>query len=109
MSLIDNKRAGFDYSIIETMEAGLVFEKQGKSSRGRGSLKGARVVARGGEAYLVGATIPHLQAPANAPKDYDPERTRKLLLNKKQIAQVLSAEGKHDNHTRFRCIISMGI
>jgi SsrA-binding protein len=56
-------------------------------------LKGARVVARGGEAYLVGATIPAWQ-PANAPKSYDPERTRKLLLNRKQIAQVLSAEGE---------------
>ncbi|HVM73482.1 MAG TPA: SsrA-binding protein SmpB [Candidatus Paceibacterota bacterium] len=95
MSLIDNKRATFDYSIIETMEAGLVLQGfEVKSLRdGRGSLKGARVVARGGEAYLVGATIPAWQ-PANAPKSYDPERTRKLLLNKKQIAQVLSAEGE---------------
>ena len=95
MSLVDNKRATFDYSVIETMEAGLVLEGfEVKSLRsGRGSLKGARVVARGGEAYLVGATIPAWQ-PANAPKSYDPERTRKLLLNRKQIAQVLSAEGE---------------
>jgi SsrA-binding protein len=95
MSLIDNKRGAFDYSIIETMEAGLVLEGfEVKSLRaGQGSLKGARVVARGGEAYLLGATIPAFQV-ANAPKSYDPERTRKLLLNKKQIAQVLSAESE---------------
>jgi SsrA-binding protein len=95
MSLIDNKRATFDYSIMETMEAGLeLLGFEVKSLRaGNGSLKGARVVARGGEAYLVGATIPPWQQ-ANAPASYDPERTRRLLLNKKQIAQVLSAEGE---------------
>ncbi len=95
MSLIDNRRATFDYSIIETMEAGLeLLGFEVKSLRaGNGSLKGARVVARGGEAYLVGATIPPWQQ-ANAPKSYDPERTRRLLLNKKQIAQVVSAESE---------------
>ena len=59
----------------------------------RGSLKGARVVARGGEAYLVGATIPAWQI-ANAPKSYDPERTRRLLLSEKEIAHIASAEGQ---------------
>jgi SsrA-binding protein len=95
MSLVENKRATFDYSIMETMEAGLeLFGYEVKSLRaGQGSLKGARVVARGGEAYLVGATIPAFQ-PANAPKSYDAERTRRLLLNKKQIAHVLSAESE---------------
>jgi len=95
MSLIDNKRALFDYSILESMEAGLeLLGYEVKSLRaGHGSLKGARVVARAGEAYLVGATIPPWQI-ANAPKSYDPERTRRLLLNKKQIAQILSAESE---------------
>lgn len=95
MSLIDNKRATFDYSILETMEAGLeLFGFEVKSLRaGRGSLKGARVVARGGEAYLVGATIPAWQA-ANAPKSYDPERTRRLLLSEKEIARVAAAESE---------------
>jgi SsrA-binding protein len=51
------------------------------------------VVARAGEAYLVGATIPAWQ-PANAPKSYDPERTRRLLLSQKEIAHVASAEGE---------------
>ncbi|OGG51954.1 SsrA-binding protein [Candidatus Kaiserbacteria bacterium RIFCSPHIGHO2_02_FULL_54_11b] len=95
MSLIENSRAGFDYEIIETFEAGLeLLGYEVKSLRaGHGSLKGAHVVARGGEAYLVGATIPAWQ-PANAPKSYDPERTRRLLLSRKQIAHVASAEGE---------------
>lgn len=95
MSLIRNDKIGFDYTILEEIEAGLeLLGLEVKSLRaGQGSLKGARVVARGGEAYLVGATIPAWQV-LNAPKDYDALRTRKLLLNKKQIAQVSSAEGQ---------------
>ena len=95
MSLIENKRVGFDYTILETMEAGLeLLGFEVKSLRaGLGSLKGARVVARGGEAYLVGATIPPWQV-KNAPKSYDPERTRRLLLNTKEIAHIASAEGE---------------
>ena len=95
MSLIENKRALFDYSIIEEMEAGLVLRGYEVKSlrKGQGSLRGARVVARGGEAYLVGASIPPWQI-ANAPKSYDPERTRRLLLSKKEIARISSAEGE---------------
>ena len=95
VSLIENKRVGFDYQILETLEAGLeLFGYEVKSLRaGQGSLKGARVVARGGEAYLVGATIPPWQQ-ANAPKSYDPERTRRLLLKQKEIVRVAGAEGE---------------
>jgi SsrA-binding protein len=95
MTVVENKRVGFDYTILEEMEAGLeLFGFEVKSLRaGRGSLKGARVVARGGEAYLVGASIPPWQQ-ANAPKSYDPERTRRLLLNQKEIARVAAAEGE---------------
>ena len=95
MATVENRRVSFDYVILEEIEAGLeLFGYEVKSLRaGHGSLKGARVVARGGEAYLVGATIPAWQ-PANAPKSYDPERTRRLLLSRKQIAHVSSAEGE---------------
>ena len=94
MALIENERARFDYELLEEMEAGLeLFGFEVKSLRARrGSLKGARVVARGGEAYLVGASIPPWQI-ANAPKSYDSERTRRLLLAKREIARVSSAEG----------------
>ena len=95
MSLIENKKVGLDYTILEEIEAGLeLLGFEVKSLRaGRGSLKGARVVARGGEAYLVGATIPAWQI-ANAPKAYDPERSRRLLLSQKEIAHVAIAEGE---------------
>lgn len=95
MKLLRNERVQFDYTILEELEAGLeLLGLEVKSLRsGRGSLKGARVVARDGEAYLVGATIPAWQV-ANAPKSYDPERPRKLLLSKKEIAHVASAEGQ---------------
>ena len=95
MALIENQRARFDYTFMEEMEAGLEllgFEVKSLRSK-RGSLKGARVVARGGEAYLVGASIPAWQI-ANAPKSYDPERTRRLLLSRKEIAHIASAEGE---------------
>lgn len=94
MSLIRNDKAHLDYELLEKMEAGLeLVGTEVKTLRaGRGSLKGARVLARGGECYLVGASIPAWQV-ANA-GDFDPERPRRLLLSKKEIAQVASAEAQ---------------
>lgn len=94
-SLIENKKANFNYEILETMEAGIeLLGHEVKSIRKReGSLEGARVIVRGNEAFLVGATIPPYQ-PANTEKDYEPERNRKLLLNKKEIMIILGAESK---------------
>lgn len=95
MSLIRNDKVGFDYMILEEIEAGIeLLGLEVKSLRaGQGSLKGARVVARGGEAFLVGATIPAWQV-LNAPSSYEADRTRKLLLSKKQIAHISSAESQ---------------
>lgn len=94
MALIENKKARLNYEILETMEAGM--ELRGgevKSLRaGRGKLDGAHVVVRGGEAYLVGASIAQWQ-PNNQSAAYDPERARRLLLSQKELAQVASAEG----------------
>ena len=65
-----------------------------KSLRGKlGSLDGSRVVVRGGEAYLVGATIPPYQS-TNTSVAYDPEHARRLLLNKKEIIELMEAEAK---------------
>jgi SsrA-binding protein len=95
MSLIRNKKVHFDFEILETFEAGLeLFGNEVKSLRKKqGSLEGSHVVVRGDEAFLVGATIPPYQ-PANTSKDYDPERTRKLLLNKKEIDEIGGAESQ---------------
>ncbi|HET8581445.1 MAG TPA: SsrA-binding protein SmpB [Candidatus Paceibacterota bacterium] len=95
MAAIRNKKAHFDYEILDTIEAGIVLAGyEVKSLRaGHGKLEGARVLVRGGEAFLVGATIPAFQA-ANAPKEYDPSRPRKLLLHQKEIADIAAAEGQ---------------
>jgi SsrA-binding protein len=95
MALIENDRASFDFELLEKMEAGMeLFGFEVKSLRAKqGSLKGARVLVRGGEAYLVGASIPAWQK-ANAPKNYDPERPRRLLLKKTEILKLAQAESQ---------------
>lgn len=95
MALISNKKAHFNYEILDKFEAGLVLAGyEVKSLRaGQGSLDGSRVIVRGNEAFLVGASIPPFQV-SNAPKEYDRERARKLLLNRKEIAQIADAESK---------------
>jgi SsrA-binding protein len=86
---IQNKKASFDYDILEDYEAGIELHGyEVKSVRAKhGKLEGAHVTIRGSEAFLIGANIPAFQ-PANAPKNYDPARNRKLLLNKKEIAKL---------------------
>ncbi|MEK7596374.1 MAG: SsrA-binding protein SmpB [Patescibacteria group bacterium] len=84
--IIQNKKVFFDYEILEKFEAGL--ELKGHEVKalksGRGSIAGARVLIRGGEAFIVGMDIQPYQ-PANAPAGYDAGRTRRLLLHKKEI------------------------
>lgn len=92
---IENKKARLEYEFLGTYDAGLAlhgFEVKALRS-GKGSLVGARIVVRGGEAYLVGATIPPHQE-KNAPPSYDPERSRRLLLNKKEITELATYEGQ---------------
>lgn len=94
-TLIQNKKFGLKFSVVEKFSAGVELSgSEVKALRAKlGSLEGARVIVRGGEAYLIGATIPAYQA-ANAPEDYDPERPRRLLLQKKEIAVLADAESK---------------
>ncbi len=95
MSLIDNRKARFDYEIGEAFEAGIeLLGLEVKSLRkGQGSLEGSHVIVRGGEAFLIGAQIPPYQ-PSNTAKDYDPKRNRRLLLTKKEISQISKNEGQ---------------
>ena len=88
-TLVSHKRASFDFEILETFEAGIsLLGTEVKSVRKhQGKLEGSHVVIRGDEAFLLGASIPAFQK-ANAPQSYDPERTRKLLLTKKEIAHL---------------------
>ncbi|MDP2641030.1 MAG: SsrA-binding protein SmpB [Candidatus Yanofskybacteria bacterium] len=88
--LAENRKARFDYEILETFEAGLVLNGQEvKSAKaGRMQIAGSHVSIRGGEAYLAGSSIPPYQ-PINAPSDYAPERNRKLLLRKHELSSLL--------------------
>ena len=93
--LVENKKARLRFTVLENFSAGIeLVGHEAKALRAKqGSLDGARVVVRGGEAYLVGMTIPPYQ-PSNAPKGYDPERTRRLLLKKEEIARMADIETK---------------
>lgn len=95
MSLITNKKAHMRFSVLETFQAGIELEGgEVKSVRAhRGSLEGARIVVRGGEAYLLGMTIPPYQV-ANTSGGYNPERNRRLLLKKSEIIELSNAEEK---------------
>jgi len=95
MTLVEYKKALLKYAPLESFAAGIeLFGQEVKALRDkRGSLDGAHVVVRGGEAFIVGMTIPPYQA-ANAPKGYDSERARRLLLSKKEIALLADAESK---------------
>lgn len=94
-SLLRNKKIHLNFEILETFDAGMeLFGYEVKALRQKlGSLDGSHVTVRGGEAYLLGATIPAYQ-PANTPDNYDPMRNRRLLLTKKQIGSLAGSEGQ---------------
>lgn len=84
-----NKKAKFDYQILETFEAGLMLTgAEVKSVRGgKMSLLGAYVTISRGAVWLVGGHIPRYPQAGPQP-DYDPDRTRKLLLHKREISRL---------------------
>ena len=81
-----NKKAYFNYEILETFEAGLrLIGPEVKSLKlGHYSLQGSYVTVHDEEAWLVKATIAPYQ-PKNMKMGYDPSRPRKLLLTKKEL------------------------
>lgn len=93
--VVENRKASFNYEFLEKLEAGIeLFGFEVKSLRQKqGSLDGAYVIVRGSEAFLVNAFIPPYQ-PKNTPKEYDPRRHRRILLTKKEIAELAGAESK---------------
>ena len=83
-----NRRARHDYEILDQVEAGLVLDgSEVKSLReGKAQLKDSFAHIRDGEVFLVGAYI----APYNFSRGggHEPERTRKLLLNRREIDRL---------------------
>lgn len=86
----ENDKAYFNYNILEKFEAGLVLlgTEVKAIKTGKVTIKGSYVTIEDNEAYLTGANIPAYQ-PKNAPTDYNPQRSRKLLLEKKEIASLV--------------------
>ena len=92
----ENRKAYFNYEIIEKITAGielLGFEVKAIKA-GRMSLDGTYAVIRGNEAFLIGSAVTSLQ-PKNTPKDYDERRNRKLLLTKKEIKKLAESENQN--------------
>lgn len=89
-TLAINPRAKYDYEILETYEAGLVLSGQEVKSikKGSMSLRGAYVIIKNEEAWLINAQVSPYQ-PQNTPVDYNPTRSRKLLLHKNEIKELI--------------------
>ncbi len=88
--LAENKKAFFDFEILEKFTAGLsLLGQEVKSLKNFGAnLRGTYVVLRGGEFFWVGAKIPPWQ-PKNCPQWYKEVRDRKLLLTKSEIKYLI--------------------
>src|SRR6202051_291438 len=87
-----NRKARFDYFIEERFEAGIsLMGWEVKSMRaGKAQIAEAYVYLKGGEAFLFGAHINALNS-ASTHVDTDPTRTRKLLLNRRQLDHLIGA------------------
>ena len=87
--ICNNRKARHDYTIEDTLEAGLVLKgSEVKSLRaGRANLKDSYADVRGEEIYLVGTHISPYDPAAHL--NHDPERDRKLLLHRKEIGKLI--------------------
>ncbi len=86
----DNRKAFFEYEILERYDAGLkLFGHEVKSIIHRGvNLAGTFVIIRGDEAYLINLTVPPYQA-KNIPAGYEEGRAIKLLLTKAELKHLI--------------------
>jgi SsrA-binding protein len=90
-SIARNKRARFDYHILDTFEAGLVLKgTEVKSLRdGRANISDAYGIIKDGEAYLLNLHISPYERGGYT--NHEPDRTRKLLLHRKEIRRLIGA------------------
>ena len=90
--IVDNRKARHDYQIQEHFEAGVVLEgSEVKSLRaGRAQLRDSYVILKKGEAWLLGAHISPLPT-ASTHITPDPQRSRKLLLNQRELSKLHGA------------------
>ena len=90
-SIARNKRARHDYHILETLEAGLVLTgTEVKSLReGRANIADAYGNLRDGEVFLLNLHISPYERGGYS--NHEPNRTRKLLLHRKEIRRLIGA------------------
>ena len=88
--IVENRKARFDYEIIEEYESGIVLSgAEVKSVREGGtSMTGARVLIEGNGAYVIGMNIPKYRFDSS--EEYDAGRRRKLLLHRGEIVEIQS-------------------
>lgn len=91
-TIVRNKKASHDYFVEDTFEAGMALEGwEVKSLREKKvQLVDSYVVLKDGEAFLIGCRINPLNT-ASTHVVADPDRTRKLLLHKKELATLFSS------------------
>ena len=89
-TIADNRRAGFNFELKEKYEAGVSLEGwEAKSIReDKAQIAESYVLLKDGEAWLIGCYVNPLK---NSNQEMDPTRSRKLLLNKKELAEIFRA------------------
>lgn len=91
ISVARNKRARFDYHLLETFEAGLALTgTEVKSLRqGKATIGDAFGIVRDGEVFLLNAHIPPYEQGGYV--NHEPTRSRKLLLHRREIRRLIGA------------------
>jgi len=91
VSIARNRRARFDYHLLETFEAGIVLRgTEVKSLRdGKANISDAYGIVRDGEVFLLNAHIQPYESRGYA--NHEPTGTRKLLLHRKEIRRLIGA------------------
>ena len=87
-TIATNKKAKFNYEILERIEAGIaLFGSEVKSVReGRISLKESHAEIKGGEVFLLNCNISPYEAASRF--NHEPKRDRKLLLHRREIKRL---------------------
>ncbi|MFH1430722.1 MAG: SsrA-binding protein SmpB [Candidatus Uhrbacteria bacterium] len=93
MDIAVNKRARYDYEFLETLEVGieLAGHEVKSAKRGHAKLTGSFVHIRNGEAWLTNASIAKY-AKAATVQEYEPTRSRRLLLAKRDINHLIGKQ-----------------
>jgi SsrA-binding protein len=119
MSLVENKKIHLNYEIKDKVEAGLeLFGNEVKAIRSsKAQIDGAKVIIRGGEAFIVGMSVSPYQNSKDETENKKNDRTRKLLLKKSEILKLATESEKglsllpvkvYDHHGLLKLEIGIG-